>query len=708
MGGIGKTTLARFAFKNKYVVEHFHLRAWFTISQEYSIREILSGLLCGIGVLDYNADDLIEISELLYQNLSGRKYLIVIDDMWSTEVWDDLRLFFPDNRNASRIMVTTRLSNVADCLSSRNPYFMNFLDEDKSWNLFSEKAFARESCSPELEKLGKKIVKSCRGLPLAIVVIGGCLSKSNMTREVWEFVAENASSYTNSENDEQCLKILALSYHHLPIHLKPCFLYMRVFPEDHEIQVSKLIKLWISEGFLNSLRAKNLEDVAEEYLKDLIDRNLILIRNKGLTGKVKTCGIHDLLRDLCIRESHEEPFFCIPRVQQTDFKIRKETMCFLCSDGYIPERICLREVILVSQSSSLVNPWVCNACRTMYPHLIRSRFVSVMIQKDGMPIQGFPQPTTLRYFTTNYVRRLNISSFSSLPLLWNLHTLIRNGAKQIVLPFEIWEMPQLRHIKIKSVVLPDPIDNQIEGKDCTILENLNYLSRVVNFRFTEEILKRIANLKKLRIYFNNSREDWSYYSLDNLARLSKLESRCLIAESFSLKIIAFPHSLKKLSLSLCRMSWEDMSIIGLLPNLEVLKLGIDAFEGPEWNPIEGEFLRLKCLSIACIDLKCWRAEDIHFSSLECLELLHMRGLRRIPSDSKNMEGSQANDESPILINEDGKQDNQMTKTQVQEENALKRFNYSISSTLGQVPNLPCLYKEAEAFDYFFCLFLGEE
>ncbi|KAG8378818.1 hypothetical protein BUALT_Bualt07G0024400 [Buddleja alternifolia] len=172
IGGTGKTTLARNAFENKCVVEHFDV------------------LLCRL------------------------------------REW----------KSSNGYHGTTRLLDMADALGSRSPYLMNFLDEDKSWNLFCEKAFPQQNYSPELEEPGKIIAKSCRGLPLEIVVVGGCFAKSSKTREYWQFVAENL--YVNSDNDERCLKILALSYHHLPIHLKPYFLYMRVFPEDCEVQVS--------------------------------------------------------------------------------------------------------------------------------------------------------------------------------------------------------------------------------------------------------------------------------------------------------------------------------------------------------------------------------------------------------------------------------------------------------------------------------------
>ncbi|KAG8378872.1 hypothetical protein BUALT_Bualt07G0029800 [Buddleja alternifolia] len=219
-------------------IKKFDIRVWFTISQKYSVHEILLGVLRDIGVPDdLKNKTLAELRLQLYQELSGRRYLIVMDDLWSTNGWDDFKSSFPNYRNGSRVMMTTRLTDVAASLGSHNPYLMDFLDEDESWNLFCEKAFIQERSSRELEEIGKRIAKSCKGLPLAIVVIGGLLAKSNMTQEYWESVAGKVNLLVSSENDEDGSKILSLSYNHLPIHLKPCFLYMSFFPEDYEIKV---------------------------------------------------------------------------------------------------------------------------------------------------------------------------------------------------------------------------------------------------------------------------------------------------------------------------------------------------------------------------------------------------------------------------------------------------------------------------------------
>ncbi|KAL0460475.1 UNVERIFIED_CONTAM: putative late blight resistance proteinR1A-4 [Sesamum latifolium] len=188
MGGIGKTTLARNIFDHAYIVDHFDIRIWFTISQEYSVKEILLSHLTD-EKKERSEKTLAELGKQLHQKLFNRRYLIVMDDVWSNKAWDDLKQFFPDNGNRSRVMVTTRLSNFAVSLGSKDPYLMDFLDEESCWNLLCVKVFGREGCPyPELEQIGEDIAKGCRGLPLALVVIGGLFAKSNMTREYWSLL----------------------------------------------------------------------------------------------------------------------------------------------------------------------------------------------------------------------------------------------------------------------------------------------------------------------------------------------------------------------------------------------------------------------------------------------------------------------------------------------------------------------------------------
>lgn len=166
-----------------------------------------------------------------------------------------------------------------------HPHFLNLLNQDLSWELLRAKVFGEQSCPEELVAAGLKISEKCKGLPLAIVLVAGYLSKISKTYESWARIAVSLNSLLSTGQDT-CLEILALSYHYLPYHLKACFLYMGAFPEDSHIIVSRLIMLWIAEGFLRPIGFKTLEEVAEDYLLDLMERNLVFAGVRKSNGKI--------------------------------------------------------------------------------------------------------------------------------------------------------------------------------------------------------------------------------------------------------------------------------------------------------------------------------------------------------------------------------------------------------------------------------------
>lgn len=328
MGGIGKTTLAKNVYKHSQIAGYFDIRAWATVSQNYSAREIILELLSEIDRSKQESvpitDDQLheqlfkskqpsglsddQLGEQLYKILSGMRYLIVMDDFWSIEAWDNIRAFLPDNRNGSRIMITTRLLNVARQLNSSMSFEMELLDDDQSWMLLCDKVFGKEGCPSELEELGKDIANKCRGLPLAIVAIGGLLAKSDKKREVWEDTTENLNSIISSGVEGNCMEILKLSYKNLPIHLKACFLYISVFIKYRPSVLADIAWSLVGEGILKPIRDKSLEEVANMYITDLIDRNLIFYLEIGSVGQVKFLGMHAFLGDLCLKQVQEENF----------------------------------------------------------------------------------------------------------------------------------------------------------------------------------------------------------------------------------------------------------------------------------------------------------------------------------------------------------------------------------------------------------------
>lgn len=191
----------------------------------------------------------------------------------------------------------------------RDPHKLHILSHDESWSLLEKKALSPEVCSVELKRHGMRIVDQCKGLPLAIVVIGGILLKRGSGSLLWEKVAECVNMHLFFDPEERIYKSIAPSFNHLPHHLKICFLYFGMFPKEVKISKHKLVRLWIAEGFIQQGNGMCSEDIAEEYLEDLVNMNLVMVIEWGLNGSIKTCQVHNILHELCKKQAQSEELF---------------------------------------------------------------------------------------------------------------------------------------------------------------------------------------------------------------------------------------------------------------------------------------------------------------------------------------------------------------------------------------------------------------
>ena len=312
MGGLGKTTLARKIYHNNEVKKLFHYRAWSFVSKDYKAKEVLLSLLHCLISSKYNNLSEDELKEFVRESLKKKKYLVVLDDIWEPEVWDDIRGVFPNDNNGSKILITSRNQEVAYYTSPNPPHFLPFLNEEESWELFCKKVFWGEACPSDLEPLGRSIVESCGGLPLAIVTLAGLLAKKKRSKREWLKI-KGYVRWHLAQDKTKVMDVLKVSYERLPEILKPCFLYFGIYPEDYEIPTRGLIQLWIAEEFIKPHEigipnAPRPEDIGEEYLDELVDRSLVQVASRKSNGGVKTCRIHDLLHDLCISESKANKF----------------------------------------------------------------------------------------------------------------------------------------------------------------------------------------------------------------------------------------------------------------------------------------------------------------------------------------------------------------------------------------------------------------
>ncbi|KAL0385156.1 UNVERIFIED_CONTAM: hypothetical protein Sradi_2909900 [Sesamum radiatum] len=473
---------------------------------------------------------------------------------------------------------------------------------------------------------------------------------------------------------------------------------MGVFPHDYDISATKLMKLWHAEGFLESWWTvedleyavsedsdtdpesedldmsevlENLaavdpvsededhatdpvsEDFAMKYLKDLVSRNVVQVRERSSSGGIKTCNVYSAFWHICIREGWQDKFFhVINSCANQDIECQRR----LCIHNNALFGI--KDVRKSMQATKNAHSLLCTGPHHPYPVPIYLSFGLLKVL-DALTIRFYDFPAEvvklvrLRYLAITYNRKLpaSISKLQSLQYLIvrQYLSILPLGPSRSYLPMEIWTMQELRHLQVMGSDLPDP------GSEDALLPNLLTLLDVSRWSCTKEVLERIPNLKKVGIRTETGPKEIR----NNLLYLYQLQSlKCSVMNPSLQRAIPtfrapiFPPSLKKLTLSGLGYPWEFMSDIAELRNLEVLKLRCYAFQGRAWETYEWEFFRLKFLLIEDTDLEHWYVDYESFPSLERLSLQHCYKLKEMPpeiGELPNLEVMELVDCHPSLV-----------------------------------------------------------
>ncbi|CAI9093656.1 OLC1v1029211C1 [Oldenlandia corymbosa var. corymbosa] len=646
MPGLGKTTIAKKLYNDPSIEFHFHCRSWCCVSQVYNPRELYYDILTDVIGVEarqvYSSCTDNDLAEKLRRSLKQRRYLIVLDDIWDIEALNSIKLSFPDDKVGSRIMFTSRIHDLASQAKLKcSPHHLRSLSDEESWELLQLKLSHNNfssSFDDELSEIGKNIARNCKGLPLAVGLVAGILASKDI--KFWKQIEENTYSQMVSEG---CLDVLELSYKHLPDNLKACFLYFGAFLNDRVVRAGKLMSLWIAEGLIprSGDTTNSPHEVAEEYLSNLISRSLVILEERNSNGGgIKTCRVHDLLNNLCQVKIREENFL--------QWVNDKDVYSFpLNSSKYENYRLCIdaewTKFVNTKPSGSFVRSLRLVGDYNLLevypcPSVVLDSFRRLnVLDLECIVIQGpFPRKITRMVHLRFLAIRCDAGQLpSSISNLWNLETLILKDSRYVTLPETFWLMKNLRHVHIDGLRLEGLKDHEY-GE----LGNMEVLSTpyLNSGEETEELLRRLPGLLKLKCYFVERDSSGELFKFPELSRLTHLKS--LIVENYGevffgvnydqFPAFDFPSSLKELRLEVFSLPWSAISIVGQLPNLEVLKLN-EAFSGIRWDVEDGEFLNLKYLELQWLDVEEWRVQDDPFPSLEVLVMTFCQNLDAIPS-----------------------------------------------------------------------------
>ncbi|KAH0692341.1 hypothetical protein KY285_019438 [Solanum tuberosum] len=587
MGGLGKTTLARKLYTSPNIASSFPTSAWICVSQEYNTMGLLKTIIKSIqGCTNETLDFLERTTETDLENhlrdlLKGHKYLVVVDDVWNKEVWESLKRAFPNSKNGSRVIFTTRNEDVAQKVDVRGfVHKFRFLSQEKSWDLFCRKLVDVRAMIPAMESLAKDMVEKCRGLPLAIVVLSGLLSYRGGLDE-WQKVKDCLWKNIIEDKSIEISSILSLSYYDLSTALKQCFLYFCTFPEDQVFGADNIIRLWMAEGFIPR-GEERMEDVAEGFLNELIKRSLVQVA-KTFWERVTGCRVHDLLHDLAIQKVLEVNFFDI-------YDPKSHSISSLCirhvihsqGERYLSldlSNLKLRSIMFFDpdfHKMSLIN------FRSVFQHLY---VLYVDMRVDIFSFVLVPDAIGSLY----HLKFLSLRGIDDLPSsignLNNLQTLVVNeGGYTCQLPRETTDLINLRHLvaqyskplvhisKLTSLQVLKAVGcDQWKDVDPVDLVNLRELAMCnIKRSYSLDNISSLKNLSILKLFCQ------SFPALEFLNCCEKLQKLFLYGRIEKLPNL-FPNSITMMALRDSRLTEDPMPILGMLPNLR--NLFLSAYEG---------------------------------------------------------------------------------------------------------------------------------
>ncbi|XP_024188858.1 putative disease resistance protein At3g14460 isoform X2 [Rosa chinensis] len=311
MGGLGKTTLAKLIYHESEISRHFEKKIWICVSTLFEVNSILRGMLESLKP-EYAAVKAIDvICNILQEELKGKRYLLILDDVWNedTKKWNDLKscLLRITDTQGSSIVVTTRSGKVAKMEKTIRRCDLEKLSDDECWLILKDKAIPIGSVPilEDQERIGREIAKKCGGVPLVAKVLGNIMH-SKMSHG-WNSIVES-KIWELPEEEDRIMSILKLSFDELEhSSLKQCFAYCSMFIKDFEIEKTDLVQLWMAQGWLHSFPTKSnldMEDRGNVYFNILLERSFFQDVKKDFHGDITACKMHDLVHDLAEQVSN--------------------------------------------------------------------------------------------------------------------------------------------------------------------------------------------------------------------------------------------------------------------------------------------------------------------------------------------------------------------------------------------------------------------
>jgi disease resistance protein RPM1 len=371
--------------------------------------------------------------------------------------------------------------------------------------------------------------------------------------EEWKRVNDQLSwELINNPRLGHIRNVLHLSYIYLPTHLKSCFLYCSLFPEDYIFHRKKLARLWIAEGFIEERGASTLEEVAEGYMKELVQRNMLQLVQRNSFGRIRRFKMHDILRELAVDLCKNDCFGITYEEEKSGGYLEKDGRRLVIHklkkdiEQSISSIHHLRSIIALDSSMPSL---------TLVPLISdKSRYMTVL-ELYGLPIEKIPYAIgdlfNLRHLGLRHSKVKMVPE--SIGKLSNLLTLDLYNSEVHELPGGIVKLKKLRHLFVQKT--NDPLFRVLLwasgvniSKGLGNLTNLQTLQALVT---KDESVRQLGELRQLRtLRLLNVKTIYCRSICKSIVQMQFLSSLEVIAsdENEVLQLNTLPLNLQKLRL----------------------------------------------------------------------------------------------------------------------------------------------------------------
>ncbi|AAG12572.1 resistance to Pseudomonas syringae protein 5 [Arabidopsis thaliana] len=664
MGGVGKTTLLT-KINNKFskIDDRFDVVIWVVVSRSSTVRKIQRDIAekVGLGGMEWSEKNDNQIAVDIHNVLRRRKFVLLLDDIWEKVNLKAVGVPYPSKDNGCKVAFTTRSRDVCGRMGVDDPMEVSCLQPEESWDLFQMKVGKNTLGShPDIPGLARKVARKCRGLPLALNVIGEAMACKRTVHEWCHAIDVLTSSAIDfSGMEDEILHVLKYSYDNLNGELmKSCFLYCSLFPEDYLIDKEGLVDYWISEGFINEKegRERNINQ-GYEIIGTLV-RACLLLEEERNKSNVK---MHDVVREMALWISSDlgkQKEKCIvragvglrevPKVKDWN-TVRKISLMNNEIEEIFDSHECAALTTLFLQKNDVVK--ISAEFFRCMPHLV------VLDLSENQSLNELPEEiselASLRYFNLSYtcihqlpvglwtlkkLIHLNLEHMSSLGSilgisnLWNLRTLGLRDSRLLLDMSLVKELQLLEHLEVITL----DISSSLVAEPLLCSQRLVECIKEVDFKYLKEesvrvlTLPTMGNLRKLGIKRCGMREIKIERTTSSSSRNKSPTTPCF--SNLSRVFIAKCHGLK------------DLTWLLFAPNLTFLEVGfskevediISEEKAEEHSATIVPFRKLETLHLFELrGLKRIYAKALHFPCLKVIHVEKCEKLRKLPLDSKS-------------------------------------------------------------------------